>query len=130
MELRTEKQEQYLEEVIRLHYEKGYGERRIARIIPVSRATITRWISIFASENNAKTVQMPKTKSKLEPQVQPSAADANTETNDVKTLRSEIAKLQSQLKMERLRADAYDEMIRVAETRLNISIRKKSGAKQ
>jgi len=38
--------------------------------------------------------------------------------------------LQAQVKQASLRADAYDEMINVAESKFNIAIRKKAGAKQ
>jgi hypothetical protein len=126
MQKKTKKQEQYLEEVIRLHYEKGYGEDRISRILPIGHSTVSRWIGIFASENDAKSNQMSKPQLKSAPQP---SVPAPAET-DVSALRSEIVRLQSQLKHERLRAEAYDEMIRVAETRFNISIRKKAGAKR
>ena len=33
-QLQTEKQQKYFKEVIRLHYEEGHGENRIAKIIP------------------------------------------------------------------------------------------------
>jgi hypothetical protein len=69
---------------------------------------------------------MPKTKSKL--QEQPAAIVPSVQ--EVKSLQSEVAHLQAQLKHERLRADAYDEMINVAETKFNIAIRKKAGAKR
>jgi transposase len=126
MELRTKKQRAYFEEVIRLHYEKGYGEDRISRIIPIGHATVSRWVAIFASENNAKSGQMPK--SKLKPCPQPPVIA--TELKEEEALRLEVARLQSQLKKERLRADAYDELINVAETKFKIAIRKKVGAKQ
>ena len=126
MHLHTKKQQQYFKEVIRLHYEKGYGEQRISRIIPIGHATVSRWIAIFASEKDGKSVQMPKTKSKL--QTHPTATA--TADKEVKAFEDEIARLQSALKHERLRADAYDEMINVAESKFKIAIRKKAGAKQ
>lgn len=45
-QLRTEKQLKYFKEVIRLHYEEGYGERRIEKILPVGHTTASRWIGI------------------------------------------------------------------------------------
>jgi hypothetical protein len=50
--------------------------------------------------------------------------------SEVQALQAEVVRLQSELKGERLRADAYDEMINVAESKFNISIRKKAGAKR
>ena len=49
---------------------------------------------------------------------------------DLESLRKEIADLKNQLSKETLRADAYDEMINIAEKKFNIAIRKKAGAKQ
>jgi len=126
MYLHTKKQKLYFDEVIKLHLERGWGEGRISRILPIGHTTVSRWISIFAAENEEKSVQMPKSKKKL-----PSPATvAVPAANDVKALQSEITRLQAQVKHERLRADAYDEMINVAESKFNIPIRKKVGAKR
>jgi len=126
MHLHTKKQHDYFEEVIRLHYEKGYGEDRISRILPIGHATVSRWIAIFAADNDEKSVQMAKTKSKLHTH----PTHGETQVNDAKVLQAEVFRLQAQLKEERLRADAYNEMINVAESRFNIAIRKKAGAKR
>jgi hypothetical protein len=56
-------------------------------------------------------------------------ADAGT-SNDTVSLAAEPARLREELKYQRLRADAYDEMINVAEEQFDIKIRKKAGAKQ
>ena len=53
-----------------------------------------------------------------------------SDASDIKALQREVIRLQAQLKEESLRADAYDEMINVAESKFNISIRKKVGAKR
>ena len=45
-------------------------------------------------------------------------------------LLKKIAALEKQLEWEKLRADALDIMINVAEEKLNIPIRKKSGSRQ
>ena len=62
MHLHTKKQKEYFKEVIRLHYEKGYGEARISRILPIGHSTVSGWIGIFASENDVKSVSMSKKK--------------------------------------------------------------------
>jgi len=124
MYLHTKKQRQYFDKVIKLHYEKGYGEDRISRILPIGHSTVSRWISIFVSENKEKSNGMKKRK--------PHADTISTtpEVVDIKNLQSEVIRLQAQLKAESLRADAYDEMIKVAESKFNISIRKKAGVKR
>ena len=45
-------------------------------------------------------------------------------------LKAENKRLQDALEMAKLRAKAYETMIEVAESNLNISIRKKAGTKQ
>ncbi|GHV12922.1 hypothetical protein FACS1894162_8950 [Bacteroidia bacterium] len=124
MHLHTKKQQQYFAEVIRLHYEHGYGEDRISRILPIGHATVSRWIAIFAAEKGKNSVEMHKSS----PQRQPSITA--TEVKDLQTLQAEVSRLQAALKDERLRADAYDEMIQVAETKFKIAIRKKVGVKR
>ena len=125
MQLHTHKQLMYFDEVIRLHREYGYGEGRISKILPISHATVSRWIAIFVAETKEKSVQMKK----RTPHRELITASA-IETADIKALQSEVIRLQAQLKRESLRADAYDEMINVAESKFNIAIRKKAGAKQ
>jgi len=126
MELRTKKQVLYFNEVIRLHYELGYGEDRIARILPIGHTTASRWIRIFAVENSVQSVKMPRTNSDKSPQ----QVSENLSVSDVKVLESEISHLKALLAKAELRADAYDEMINVAEGKFNIRIRKKAGAKR
>jgi DNA-binding transcriptional regulator LsrR (DeoR family) len=124
MHLHTKKQQEYFKEVIRLHYEHGYGADLISRILPIGHATVSRWIAIFAADNDKKIVQMRKRKT----QAPPIASDP--QVNDAKALRAEVARLQAQFKQEKLRADAYDEMINVAESKFKIAIRKKAGVKR
>lgn len=116
----------YFDQVIKLHYEKDYGEVRISRILPIGHSTIGRWIAIFAAEHPEKPVQMQKIKSSISHQ----PSDGTAEKSEIQSLEAEVARLKSQLNHERLRADAYDEMINVAESRFNIAIRKKAGAKR
>ena len=52
------------------------------------------------------------------------------ESADLKALKAELLKTQEALRMERLRADAYDRMIDIAEANFKIPIRKKAGVKQ
>ena len=124
MHLQTKKQQLYFNEVIRLHREYGYGEGRISKILPIGHATVSRWIAIFVAENKGKTVQMKKRKPPT------GLITSDTKVSDIKALQSEIIRLQAQVKQASLRADAYDEMINVAESKFNIAIRKKAGAKQ
>ena len=121
-QLRTEKQRKYFAEVIRLHYEEGYGERRIERVLPIGHTTVSRWIAIFARAEgktpNRNDMRKPKQK-------QPSRASID----EVAQLQSRIRELEQRLLRAEIRAEAYDEMINVAEAKFRVPIRKKAGAK-
>ncbi|MDR2774393.1 MAG: helix-turn-helix domain-containing protein, partial [Tannerella sp.] len=69
MHLQTPKQKQYFKKVIKLHYEKGYGEDRISRILPIGHSTVSRWIAIFAAENDKNKVPMHKSEAQSHPSV-------------------------------------------------------------
>jgi hypothetical protein len=49
---------------------------------------------------------------------------------NMEAMQAKIALLEKQLQWEKLRADALDTMINIAEKQLDISIRKKSGNQQ
>ena len=121
--LHTEKQRKYFSEVIRLHYEEGYGEDRIARIIPIGHSTISRWIAIFAKEKGK--VIMAKDSYK----VQTINIEKQQDT-DIVELKKRVRELEKQLLEAEIKAEAYDELINVAEAKFRIPIRKKAGAKQ
>ena len=121
--LQTEKQRRYFAEVIRLHYEEGYGEDRIAKILPIGHTTVSRWIAIFAREKG----KVEMTKHTFKPQ---SISNIQESGNEVRELKERIKELESQLLEAEIKAEAYDEMINVAEAKFRIPIRKKAGAKQ
>jgi len=119
----TKKQELYFDEVIRLHYEKGYGEDRISAIIPVGHSTVYRWIRIFAAGKEKEKGIMPETKIK-EKKTFSEPAESETVT------RAEYEKLKAKLEMAEIKAETYEEIIRVAEEKFKIQIRKKAGARR
>jgi hypothetical protein len=121
-----EKYRRYHEKVIRLHFGKGLSYHRIGRIIPLSEVSIRRWCINFASSNKMKTGIMEKEESKTKL----FTSGTTDQEKDIKSLQAEIKRLEKELKHEKMRADAYDMMIEIAEARFNIPIRKKSGAKQ
>lgn len=53
MYLHTSKQLKYFNEVIRLHYEEGYSEDRIAHILPIGHTTAGRWIREYARSSGS-----------------------------------------------------------------------------
>lgn len=122
--LHTQKQRQYFDEVIRLHYEEGYGEDRIAKLLPISHTTASRWIAIFANEK----VKISQSKDMEKPQTRASAQIESAD--EVQSLRNRVKELEAQLLQAEIKAEFYDKMIDVAEAKFKIPIRKKAGAKQ
>ena len=124
----TSLRDQYYEKAVDLYYREGLSVRRIAKIIPASKTTVMRWIANFAEDNPHKAPIMKKRSIKPVPQIeQEPRADL---PEDVKALQEEVLRLKKELKQEKMRADAYDMMIDLAEDAFKIPIRKKSGAEQ
>lgn len=121
--LHTEKQLKYFDEVIRLHYEEGYGEDRISQLLPIGHTTASRWIAIFANEkgkiSGANDMRKPQ-----------ETASSSQEKDEIAKLQARVKELEAQLLHAEIKAEAYDEMINVAEAKFRIPIRKKAGAKQ
>lgn len=127
-----EKHRRYYAKSTKLYFEKGLGYRRISKLIPVAATTIKRWCIIFAEENGITMEKKANANANAKQKLNNKTPDSATITipDDIKALQAEVARLQKELKHEKLRADAYDTMIDIAETKFNIPIRKKSGAKR
>ena len=125
-ENRTLKKEMYYDEAIRLHFELGYGEDRVAEILPIGHTTAWRWFRKFAAENKGKTTAMARTKKEKKT----TKASDEEAKDDIRALKAELSAMKAKLKMAELRADLYDEMINVAEKKFKVEIRKKAGAKR
>ena len=92
----------------------SYGE--IAEVNGVQCRTVEYIIRNFASE-------FPET-----PIMRKKKQDVSEE--DYNALRAEITRLKKELRQEKMRAEALDTMIDVAEEMFNIPVRKKAGTKQ
>ena len=124
----TNRRDQYYEKVIDLYVNKHLSSRRIAKIVPLSKTTITRWIANFASDNPEVPIMSKKT---VKPKEVFSEPEPRQELpDDVKALQAELARVKEDLRKEKLRADAYDTMIDIAEDMFKVPIRKKAGAKR
>ena len=124
----TSRRDNYYQKAVDMYYKKGLSYRHIAKIIPVSKTTVMRWIANFAEKNPHKAPIMNKRLPKSEPQVAQGPQKELPE--DVKELQAEVARLKKELRHEKMRADAYDMMINLAEDAFKIPIRKKSGAER
>lgn len=81
----------------------------------LSRTSIYRYLRIFEGENPRVSEQMKKIETAITP-------------DDYKNLQAEIARLQSELKREKLRADFYEEMVAFGKEVYGIDL-KKAGTK-
>ena len=117
---RKMRNEQYFDEAIRMYYDERLSCQAIADRLPVdiNRETIRRWIVKFAGENYEPMVRKKRD------------ASINTSADRQVDLQEEVCRLKMLLKAEKMRADAYDTMIDIAEQTFNIPIRKKLDAKQ
>lgn len=117
--------EKYLSKVVELRSE-GMGYGRISKIIPVPEETIRRWCAKFAPITQQVHSTMKKSS-------QTKVCETNQHQalpDDILSLQAELKRLRAQLVDAEIKAEAYDELINVAEAKFGIRIRKKAGAKQ
>ena len=117
------------EQIILEYLEQGCGYRKLQEKYGISRTTICKWVQIYQGIHGLDRTQkqqnhylrdMDDPNKKRLPKANPTSLD----------LEKKIAALEKQLQWEKLRADALDTMINIAEEKLNIAIRKKSGSPQ
>ena len=83
--------------------------------------TLSRWMTNFGFSNTSQR-QFIEMKEKLD--------NSPEKTLRERALEAKVAQLEKELKAERLKAEAANTLIDVAEEELGIDIRKKAGAKQ
>lgn len=113
--LSKEEREEKRQEIIELCVAEGLSHRGAAQKSGVSLRTVEYIMTKFARETNVPE-QMSKKRTDPAPE-------------DYKALQSEIARLQKELRKEKMRADVYSTMVEVAEEMFHIQIRKKAGTK-
>ena len=128
---KLEKRDANIKEALRLYYEQNLSTSEISKTLNVREETISFWISIFA--NGTRSLKeyfhmIPSRNSSKKEDIQESSPKASCKSEEDQS--PKIARLERELREARLRADFYDEMINVAESRFKISIRKKPGAKR
>ena len=125
----SSKRDLYYEKAMRLYFEEGMCGTHICKVLPISRAILYKWIAIFVEEN-PQVASMKRVKSVKEASAQSPEIRQEDLPRDVLELQAELKKLRAQLNKAEIKAEAYDELINVAEAKFNIQIRKKAGAKQ
>ena len=125
----SSKRDLYYEKAMKLYFEEGMCGTNICKVLPISRAILYKWIAIFV-EQNPQVASMKRVKeAKNAPKPFPEVREEEL-PKTVLELQSELKKLRAQLNKAEIKAEAYDELINVAEAKFNIQIRKKAGAKQ
>lgn len=125
----SEKRALYYEKAMKLYFEEGMHGTHICRVFPISRSLLYQWIAIFAAKN-PQAAAMKRVKSNRKVSESSSRNQEDKLPRNVVELQAELKKLREQLRMAEIKAEAYDELINVAEAKFNIPIRKKAGAKQ
>ena len=120
----------YLSKALDMYVNQGLPVTNIAKIIPVHKATIYRWIANFVAINPQAEPSVMARKSKMEEQTRSNVPVNEALPDEVLALQKEIKQLRAQLTKAEIKAEAFDELINVAEAQFGIQIRKKAGAKQ
>ena len=123
---RTSLRDRYCDQAVKL-YQEGLSYRKISQIIPVGKSTIAKWIANFAEDipSVKVTYGMKRIKSSSSKVIENTSS-----SNEVQALQEELQRLRAELLNAEIKAEAYDELINVAEAKFGIQIRKKAGAKQ
>jgi transposase-like protein len=108
---------------------QGTGYRQLAKKYGVSRTSINKWVMIHQGIHNLPPTQkqVQYNNSSINSSKQ---KHTNEQQQDLQDLHQKIAVLEKQLQWEKMRGDALDTMINIAEKLLDITIRKKSGNQQ
>lgn len=112
------------EQAITEYLTQGTGYRKLAAKYGVSRTTINKWVMIHQGIHNLE----PTAKQQKYYLSGMNSKPEKTSSETFKTqqdLQQKIALLEKQLAWEKLRVEALDTMINIAEKQLHINIRKK-----
>ena len=106
---------------------KGFTYRQLSEKYGVSRSTINTWVLVHQGIHN---LPRSKRQNSYDLQQMKQGKDSKQKQVAIADQQQKIALLEKQLDWEKMRADALDKMIDIAEKELNISIRKKPGTQQ
>ena len=114
-------------QIIQEYLTQGCGFRKLAAKYGISRTTICKWVLIHQGIHNLPATEK---QDKYSNSSMNSSPNKSTSPNEETALQQKIAALEKQLQWEKLRGDALDTMINIAEKQLDIQIRKKPGTQQ
>ena len=117
------------EQIVLEYLQQGCGYRKLQEKYGVSRTTICKWVQIYQGIHGLARTQKQQIHY-LRDMNDPNKKRLPKKNITADDLEKKIAALEKQLQWEKLRADALDTLINVAEEKLHISIRKKPGSPQ
>lgn len=115
------------EQIIQEYLTQGSGFIKLAEKYGISRTTICKWVMIHQGIHNLPPTEKQQQYSVYSMSNKHSKSNSE-EQQSAEALQQKIAALEKQLEWEKLRVEALDTMINIAEKDLNIPIRKKLGA--
>ena len=108
-------------QIIREYMTSGESMERFQSKHGMGHCTLSRWMTNFGLSNTPQRQYIEMKKKLSEPAENPVKE---------RILEARVAQLEKELKAEKLKTEAINAMIDVAEEELGIDIRKKAGAKQ
>ena len=117
------------QQIIKEYLAQGGAYRKLAAKYGIGSSTICRWIMIHRGIHNLLPTEK-QLKYYPDEMKKPPKKSTPADQQSAEAMQQKIALLEKQLQWEKLRADALDIMINVAEKQLDIQIRKKPGTHQ
>jgi len=118
------------EQVILEYLNLGTSYRALAAKYGIAKSMINRWIMIERGIRNLSPSEEQQKYYSCAMKSKESKNRSLDKGDDQSELQEKIALLEKQLAWEKMRVNALDTMITIAEKQLNISIRKKPGSQQ
>lgn len=118
--------EKYYDAAVELRM-MGLSLRQIGQKIGISHTSVRRMLRNFDPDNEFEVEEM---KVKKEPVQSQSKSRERLFIKEIAALKAELRQTRKERDFQSLRAEAFDEMINIAEREFNIEIRKKSGVKR
>ena len=109
-------------EILEEYLQSSSGKRTIEKIYGLSSGTIRNWLRIFALEDKVQGADMVKQEAELQ-------EVTCREREEMLSLKLQVKQLETSLRQAEMARDAYECMIKLAEEKYHIPIRKNSAAK-
>ncbi len=117
-------------QIIQEYLTQGGGYQKLAEKYGISRTTICKWVQVYQGIHNLPPSEKQQKYYYISGMNSSKKKDPEKQQQYTDAMQEKLATLEKQLQWEKLRADALDTMINIAEKQTGISIRKKPGSQQ